>query len=131
MLPKDEKKKSNFGAGPWIMKKKQFDDFRKVTTQNWPNANVMGRILYIIEVTGKNYLFRGTMTIEPCFRAGWVRFPFKPWMQGYPGYQSVKMDTDMNYNDYVKTNKALIHKYIAEETLFINPNDPILTFYQD
>lgn len=121
----------SYGEGPWNMKKNAIKDFIQVTEDNRKNAIVVGRILYVIDLNGSVYQFRGTFSIDPCFTKGWFRYPLKPWQNNFPGHIKVFMPEDIDYNAWASQNKFLIDDYIFKKTLYIKPTDPILKFFKD
>jgi hypothetical protein len=125
--------KNSFSAGPWPMKPKEAEKFRLVTPENRKQAIVYGRILYIIEQIGTHFIFKGTMTADPRFTKGKVKYPFKPWETAKTGLShfDVYIDEDQNYEKWVQSNKTLIDKFISEKVLYINPSDKILTYTQE
>lgn len=123
-------KKLNYSFGPWPMPRTRMKDFIAVTEANRKMAVVIGRIFYIIEKTGKTFLFRGSFSIDPCFTKGEVHYPFKPWIRSNETHYKIIMPDNLDYNKWATDNKALIDKYIAENTLYLNPSDPILTYKQ-
>lgn len=128
-----ERNKKNFGFAPWTMKEMEVEKFIMVTTINRPSIIVYGRILYVIERVGRMNIFKGTITVDPHFTRGRWRYPWKPW-QVRPNNASHFITTfpdDMNYDDYLKTNKALIDKFISEEQLYIKPTDPLLVYFKE
>jgi hypothetical protein len=122
------KQANTYASGPWYFKKDEVKQkFIRVDESNRKNACVNGRILYIIEGS----LFRGSFVLQPCFPRGGVKMPWKPWEAGYPGHYRVFLDTDSSIDEHVKTYRTLITQYIEEQTLYINPKDPILKFLKD
>lgn len=113
------------------MKRTLIGNYRLITQDNRKNAIVVGRILYIIEPLGLNYTFRGSMSIDPCFTQGWIKYPYKPWQQGYPNHFRVYMNANMDYNVWAAENKILIDNYIENKVLYLKPTDPILTYYKE
>lgn len=130
MAAKSEQSKQNYGSGPWIFKKGGINKFALVTEQNRNNAIVKGRILYIIELVGRSHMFRGTMSVDPCFEKGWFKYPFKPWQKEHPGHFKVYFNEDMDLSALVKENRFLVNQYIEKNQLYIKPEDPILTYFK-
>lgn len=127
----EKKQKNTFGSGPWIMKKVAMEHFIAVTEGNRKQARVAGRIFYVIEKSGHQFVFCGTFSIDPPFTQGWWHVPFKPWMKGFPGHFRVYMNSNVDYNTWVAENKYMLDKFITEKKLYINTRDPILTFKQE
>jgi hypothetical protein len=124
------KNKANYGAGPWPINRSLIEGFIKVTESNRKQAVVYGRILYIIDPSGSNYIFRGTMSVDPYFDRGWHHYPWKPW-QGKTGHFRVFMTNGVPYDEWKDANKKLINTYIAEGSLYIKQSDPILTYIKE
>jgi hypothetical protein len=125
------KNKTNYGAGPWPMKRSLIEDFILVTPDNRKQAVIIGRILYIIAPSGSNYTFRGTMSIDPCFTKGWILFPCKPWETPNTGHRRVYIPAGFDYEEWKDTNKRLIDGYIESKELYIRQTDPILTYLKE
>ena len=123
----EPKVKKNYSFSPWNMSRKEKDSFVLVTPENRQHAIVYGRILYVIS----GLLYRGCITVDPCFEKGWIHYPFKPWMSKTMTHCRVYISENMDYNQYVTTNKALIDKYIEEKSLYLKPTDPILTYKKE
>jgi len=128
--------KNNFSSGPWTMKPKDILNFRIVTNENRKIAVIAGRIMYIIDSVGNHHVFRGTMTIDPRFDRGHILYPYRPW-DSVPKecmnktHFKVYINENMDYNEWADKNKRLIDKYIEEKSLYIKPEDPILTYFRE
>lgn len=127
----EKRQTSNFSVAPWYLKGKHIESFSKVTEFNRKQAIVQGRIFYVIEPIGSKWMFRGTLTIDPCFTKGSWRYPFMPWQKNKTTHFKVYFPENLDYNFWWKETKALLDKFIAEGNLYINPADPILTYYKD
>jgi len=123
----EKKVKSNYSFAPWNMSKKEFESFTLVTQENRARAIVYGRILYIISFP----VYRGSFSIDPFFEKGWIHYPFKPWMSSRESHYKVFINENMDYNQYVKSNKVLIDSLIAEKSLYLKSTDPILTYKKE
>lgn len=123
------KQPNTFAKGPWHLKKDEIHRFVKVTEQGRKNAIKYGRILYIID---SGSLFRGTLSVDPCFTKGYWKYPWKPWEKsnGQTHYRTF-FPEDMDLDLYKRTNKTLIDAFIASNSLYINPTDPILTYFKE
>lgn len=132
-MEKNEGKKKSFGAGPWTMKDKEFQKFIPVTSLNRSSVITLGRILYVIERVGRISIFRGTLTIDPCFTEGKWRYPWKPWQKktGSNSHFSTYFEKGVDYDEWFNSNKAIIDKFINNGQLYINPSDPILVYFRD
>lgn len=133
-MDKSETKKHSFSAGPWPMKEKDMKNFLMVTTLNRPTTVVLGRILYVIERVGRINIFKGVISIDPCFTRGKWKYPWKPWQKKPAGASThfvVGFPEDMNYEEWARDNKNIIDKFIKEEQLYIKPSDPILVYFKE
>lgn len=119
------KQPNTYAKGPWNFKRTELDKFAKVTPANRAHAVKYGRIFYVIDGT----LFRGAFTVDPCFSKGQWMYPWKPWESG-TGHFKVFMPEDMNFEEYKASYKAMIDKMIDEGSLYVNPSDPVLTYYR-
>ena len=126
----EKQKKTNFGVGPWMLGKGVIDQFSAVTTSNVGNAIIIGRILYIIEKVGHQYMFRGSMSVDPVFDQGWWQYPFKPWQKKEGGHFKVYMNSNMDFAETKRINRILINGYIEKNQLYIKTTDPILTYFK-
>ena len=129
----EKKEKNTFDAGPWIMRRDVMKSFAQVTPDNRNAARVIGRIMYVIEKIGISYKYRGNFVIEPLLEKGWYNWPFKPWVKKPVGETHFKVfiPENMNAEEWKNAYKALLDKFIGEETLYIRPSDPILKFYKE
>ena len=115
-----------FNKAPWVAERRVLKNMIQVTEQNRKRAIVLGRILYIFEPLGLKFLYRGNFTVDPHFIKGKYLYPRKPWDGG--GHFQVTFTKDMDYSDWANSNKTIIQNFIKDGYLYINPNDPILTF---
>jgi hypothetical protein len=112
----------SYAVSGWKLKKNSMTDYRLVTPENRKQAVIIGRILYVIT----DLVFRGTMTVTPCFDSGWYFIPWMPWMG--EGHYTVFFNEPTNRDDWISSNKALLDLHINEQSLYIKPTDPILTY---
>lgn len=107
------------------------NNYIAVTEVNKGTAIVKGRILYIIQIVGRDYMFKGTMKVQPWFEKGWHQVQFDPWTKEYPGYFRVFFPEDQNFESTKALNRLLIDKHIANKELYIKPSDPILQYLKE
>lgn len=130
------KNKSNYGVGPWEMTKDAVkNSFVAVTSLNRKNAIELGRILYHIESIGSKHIFHGTTLVQSRLSKGKWLWPHMPWaivpkdIQNRTHFETY-FDKEEDYNEWKEFYDKIISKGIEEKTLYINPKDPILTFFK-
>ena len=128
----EPKNKKKFTDGPWMFGKGVVaKSFVQVSPHNLGVAIVKGRILYVIELIGREYMFKGTMEVTPWFEKGWHKLQFKPYQKEYPGFYRVYFPEDQNFESTKTLNRLLIDKHIANKELYIKPSDPILQYLKE
>lgn len=129
--------KKNYSSFPWEMKRDTVkNDFVLITEFNRKNAmSVLGRIYYNIELAGSKHLFGGASVVSPRLTKGKWLWPHMPWSLVPKDAQNkthweVYYDKDEDYNEWKLFYETIIKKGIENKTLYINPKDPILTFFK-
>lgn len=121
--------KKNFNTAPWGAKRSLVSNFTLVTENNRKEAVVLGRLLYIFEPLGHDFLYRGCFSVDPLFKKGRYRYPLRPWNGG--GHYSVYITEDMDYQEWKDNYSSLIQKFVKEGTLYYNSSEPLLTFVKE
>lgn len=132
----EKKKKNDYWWAPWSSKEGAFKEMVPVTELNRKNAIVQGRMVYIIEPETKSMSrYCGFITICPRYTKGEWLWPLEPFLPRWPEHKDkthykIYFDCDQDYEKYKNDYKILIDRGIANKTLYINPKDPILTFFK-
>lgn len=123
------RKPETLSNGGWNFKRGEVESkYCAVTHENRKNAIKYGRILYVIE--GLRY--GGYFTVNPYFTKGMYRYPHMPWeVRNGVTHWKVYYPEDGDYEYWKESFRTLIDKFINEKTLYINPSDPLVTYFKD
>lgn len=129
------KKTNNYNVAPWEMKRDALKDFVLITDLNRKNAIVVGRIYYNIELAGSKHIFGGAGVVRPRLKKGEWLWPHYPWSIIPNNVQNkthfnVFYDKEEDYDEWNNFFDTFISSGIEKKTLYINPKDPILTFFK-
>lgn len=123
-------KVNKFNTCYWLLKKNEINEYKQVNNNNRKDIISIGRILYIIAKTGSNYLYRGSIVINPCFEKGYYKYPLMPWQWTNVTHFKINLDkTDKD--DWARSYKTLIDGFIDEKALYYKKDDPILEFIKE
>lgn len=113
-----------FNEAPWQMSKRLFEEFIQVTPKNITEFKKMGRLFYIIEVSGEKYKqYQGYIEIGPRLIKGRMCVKSHPHFQNFDQW----IQTSESVEEW-KERYVFINKLVESGRLFIREKEGLVKY---